>query len=121
MAVLKRVTEDTPRPFPEIIPEVPVWICELIGHLHAKELPMISASWFDDIRPFRAGVGEAGIAEVVAGLQSLRQSAIAKIRMSFIDTMIEERSTCNRPATIMALPNPSRNPIRLSASSLYVL
>ena len=36
MAVLKRVTEDTPRPIPEIIPEVPAWICELIGHLHAK-------------------------------------------------------------------------------------
>jgi len=37
MAVLKRVTEDTPRPIPEIIPEVPAWICELIGHLHAKD------------------------------------------------------------------------------------
>jgi serine/threonine protein kinase/Leucine-rich repeat (LRR) protein len=36
IAVLKRVTEDTPRPIPEIIPEVPAWICELIGHLHAK-------------------------------------------------------------------------------------
>lgn len=36
MAVLMRVTEDAPRPIPEIIPEVPEWMCELIGHLHAK-------------------------------------------------------------------------------------
>ena len=37
MAVLKRVTEDTPRPIQEIIPETPDWLCELIGHLHAKD------------------------------------------------------------------------------------
>lgn len=36
VAVLKRVVEDTPRPIREIIPEVPPWMCELIGHLHAK-------------------------------------------------------------------------------------
>jgi len=36
IAVLKRVTEDTPRPIQEIIPETPDWIVELIGHLHAK-------------------------------------------------------------------------------------
>ncbi|MCA9120823.1 MAG: SUMF1/EgtB/PvdO family nonheme iron enzyme [Planctomycetaceae bacterium] len=36
VAVLKRVVEDTPRPIQEIIPEVPDWMCELIGHLHAK-------------------------------------------------------------------------------------
>lgn len=36
MAVLKRVTEDTPRPLQEVIPEMPEWMCELIGHLHAK-------------------------------------------------------------------------------------
>jgi formylglycine-generating enzyme required for sulfatase activity/serine/threonine protein kinase/Leucine-rich repeat (LRR) protein len=37
IAVLKRVTEDTPRPIQEIIPEVPDWMCELVGHLHAKQ------------------------------------------------------------------------------------
>ncbi|MCA9071149.1 MAG: protein kinase, partial [Planctomycetaceae bacterium] len=37
MAVLKRVTEDTPRPILEIIPETPAWICELIAHLHEKD------------------------------------------------------------------------------------
>lgn len=36
IAVLKRVTEETPRSILEIIPETPSWICELIGHLHAK-------------------------------------------------------------------------------------
>ncbi len=37
LAVLKRVTEDTPRPIQEIIPEVPDWMCALVGHLHAKQ------------------------------------------------------------------------------------
>jgi eukaryotic-like serine/threonine-protein kinase len=36
VAVLKRVTQDTPRPIQEIIPEAPDWICEIVGHLHAK-------------------------------------------------------------------------------------
>ena len=36
MAVLKRVTEDAPRPIQEVIPEVPGWMCEIVGHLHAK-------------------------------------------------------------------------------------
>jgi hypothetical protein len=36
LAVLKRVAEDTPRPIPEIIPEVPDWLCQLIARLHAK-------------------------------------------------------------------------------------
>ena len=36
LAVLKRVAEDTPRPIPEIIPEVPQWLCDLIARLHAK-------------------------------------------------------------------------------------
>lgn len=36
LAVLKRVAEDTPRPIPEIIPEVPRWLCDIITHLHAK-------------------------------------------------------------------------------------
>jgi Leucine-rich repeat (LRR) protein len=36
LAVLKRVVEDTPRPIPEIIPEVPQWLCDIITRLHAK-------------------------------------------------------------------------------------
>jgi serine/threonine protein kinase/formylglycine-generating enzyme required for sulfatase activity/Leucine-rich repeat (LRR) protein len=36
VAVLKRVAEDTPRPIPEIIPEVPSWLCDVIARLHAK-------------------------------------------------------------------------------------
>lgn len=37
IAVLKRVVDDNPRPIQEIIPEVPDWLCELVGHLHAKD------------------------------------------------------------------------------------
>ena len=37
LAVLKRVTEDTPRPIRQIIPEVPQWLCDLIARLHAKD------------------------------------------------------------------------------------
>jgi serine/threonine protein kinase/WD40 repeat protein len=37
MAILRRVCEDTPRPIREIIPEAPVWLCDLITRLHAKD------------------------------------------------------------------------------------
>ncbi|MGI9471993.1 MAG: serine/threonine protein kinase [Rubripirellula sp.] len=37
VAVLKRVAEDDPRPIQEIIPEVPDWMCQIVGHLHEKE------------------------------------------------------------------------------------
>ncbi len=36
LSVIKRVVEDQPRPIPEIIPEIPEWLVELIGQLHAK-------------------------------------------------------------------------------------
>ena len=36
LAVLKRVTEETPRPISEIIPETPAWLCDIISKLHAK-------------------------------------------------------------------------------------
>ena len=36
MAVLKRVTEDTPRPIQEIIPETPAWMAAIVGKLLAK-------------------------------------------------------------------------------------
>src|SRR5262249_43773211 len=37
MAVLKRVSEDTPRPVREINPDIPDWLCAIIDKLHAKE------------------------------------------------------------------------------------
>jgi serine/threonine protein kinase/Leucine-rich repeat (LRR) protein len=37
LAVLKRVTEDTPRPIQQIIPEVPDWLCTIISKLHSKQ------------------------------------------------------------------------------------
>ncbi len=36
LAVLKRVAEESPRPIPEIIPETPAWLCDIIAKLHAK-------------------------------------------------------------------------------------
>ena len=36
LAVLKRVAEEAPRPIPEIIADVPRWLCDLIARLHAK-------------------------------------------------------------------------------------
>src|SRR5262249_18530067 len=35
--VLKRVCEDTPTPLRQINPDVPGWLCDVIGSLHAKE------------------------------------------------------------------------------------
>jgi serine/threonine protein kinase len=37
LGVLKRVAEDTPRPIREVIPEVPQWLCDVIGKLPAKK------------------------------------------------------------------------------------
>ncbi|HET6424835.1 MAG TPA: SUMF1/EgtB/PvdO family nonheme iron enzyme [Planctomycetaceae bacterium] len=37
IAVLKRVCEDVPRPISEVIPETPLWLCEIIAKLQAKE------------------------------------------------------------------------------------
>ena len=37
LAVLRRVVEDTPRPIPEIIANVPSWLCAIITKLHAKQ------------------------------------------------------------------------------------
>jgi hypothetical protein len=36
LAVLKRVTEDEPRPMREVIPELPEWLCRVVAKLHAK-------------------------------------------------------------------------------------
>lgn len=37
IAVLKRVTDETPRPIQEIIPEIPDWLCAIIAKLHCKK------------------------------------------------------------------------------------
>jgi hypothetical protein len=36
-AVLRRVVEDAPRPIPELNPDIPGWLCDLITRLHAKD------------------------------------------------------------------------------------
>jgi len=37
LAVMARVAEATPRAIEEIIPETPVWLCAIIGKLHARD------------------------------------------------------------------------------------
>ncbi|QDV41165.1 Serine/threonine-protein kinase PrkC [Stieleria neptunia] len=37
LAILKRVTEDVPRPMQEIIPDIPDWLCQIVGRLHEKQ------------------------------------------------------------------------------------
>jgi tRNA A-37 threonylcarbamoyl transferase component Bud32 len=37
LAVIKRVSEETPRPIREVNPEIPEPLCQLIGRLHAKK------------------------------------------------------------------------------------
>jgi serine/threonine protein kinase len=37
VAVLRRVTDETPRPIQEILAEVPDWLCVIIAKLHAKK------------------------------------------------------------------------------------
>ena len=37
LAVLKRVVEDTPRPIPDIIADVPSWLCAIISKLQSKK------------------------------------------------------------------------------------
>lgn len=37
MAVLRRICEDRPRPIGELNPEIPTWLAEIIGRLHAKD------------------------------------------------------------------------------------
>jgi hypothetical protein len=37
MAVLKRVTDDTPRPIREVVETVPPWLCGVVERLHAKD------------------------------------------------------------------------------------
>lgn len=36
--VLRRITDNTPRPIREINPQVPVWLCTIIDRLHAKQV-----------------------------------------------------------------------------------
>ncbi|MDV6029902.1 MAG: protein kinase [Phycisphaera sp. RhM] len=37
LAILRRVTEDVPRPMQEIIPDIPDWLCQIVGRLHEKK------------------------------------------------------------------------------------
>lgn len=105
MAVLNRVTGDTPRPIQEIIPETPDWICELIGRLHAKnpaerfssarEVSELLARCADDLQagrtpkiPVPSKSAAADLVEVSKNRPrhrvSLLQSPLAKIAAAIV-------------------------------------
>jgi serine/threonine protein kinase len=67
MAVLKRVCEDTPRPIQDINPDIPDWLVQIIGKLHAKA-------------PGDRYQSAAELAEVLRGhLAQLQQPAVAPL------------------------------------------
>jgi hypothetical protein len=59
-AILKRVAEDKPRPIREIIPEVPVWLCDIITRLHAKDPEKRLANGREVAALLALGVGDSG-------------------------------------------------------------
>ncbi|OYW17598.1 MAG: hypothetical protein B7Z55_12220, partial [Planctomycetales bacterium 12-60-4] len=99
IAVLKRVAEDQPRPIQEIIPEVPTWMCEIVGHLHAKnpddryataqEVSDLLAHCLDDLKTGRMASISTPIPSAtrkkidlptVAGMVPVRAGAASKSR-----------------------------------------
>ncbi|MEK6234804.1 MAG: SUMF1/EgtB/PvdO family nonheme iron enzyme [Planctomycetales bacterium] len=78
LAVLKRVTEDAPRPISEIISEVPDWMCEIVAKLHAKkpedrydsarEVADLLAKCLDDLK---AGRAPENVARQAAAVESV--------------------------------------------------
>jgi hypothetical protein len=79
LAVLKRVAEDTPRPIPEIIPEVPQWLCDVIARLHAKkpEDRMGTASEVADL--LARGLAEMQRPGMVPSLADVSPTAVLKV------------------------------------------
>ena len=59
LAVLRRVTEDTPRPIRDIIPEAPPWLCAVIAKLHAKDPANRYATAQDVVEALASGQGPA--------------------------------------------------------------
>lgn len=106
IAVLKRVVEDTPRPIREIIPEVPEWMCELIGNLHAKDPDQRYSS--------ARGVSEI-LAQCLADVQEGRQPRVPAPATA--DTVIRPAvSAETRPST----PS-SKKPLAQLAAVIVVL
>jgi serine/threonine protein kinase len=82
MAVLKRVNEDTPRPIPDVIPETPAWLCDLIARLHAKdrEVRFQSAEAVADLltRCLEQGQPPSGSPDLATGSPDRRDQPVAR-------------------------------------------
>ena len=107
VAVLKRVVEDAPRPIQEIIPEVPQWVSELIGHLHAKDPDQRYSSARD--------VSEI-LAQCLADVQEGRQPRIPTL--STADTVVRPALPAETRRATRTLKKP---PARLAAIAVVLM
>lgn len=82
LAILKRVSEDIPRPISEIIPETPVWLCRLIETLMAKEPADRYQTAAQVVAAFQSSSHEPG--EAAARLRRRRTS----IRLIFLSCAV---------------------------------
>jgi formylglycine-generating enzyme required for sulfatase activity len=87
LAVLKRVSEDTPRPIREIIPEVPEWLCAIVARLHAK----------DPIERFQSAKEVADL--LSQHLAHVRQPTLAPLPASLLPTKEGPASRAGRDST----------------------
>jgi serine/threonine protein kinase len=94
LAVLKRVTEDTPRPIQDLIPEIPEWMCEIVTRLHTKN---------PDERYASAKEVSEVLEHCLAELQEKRVPDVGAIT-----------SAALRPVASSATPS-SRRPLRMVA------
>jgi formylglycine-generating enzyme required for sulfatase activity len=90
LAVLKRVAEDTPRGIPEIVPETPQWVCDIIAKLHAKN-------------PDERYQSAREVAEVLADCESQLQSSSKLKDFSRIPRSTRPRSGRRRTLTAAAI------------------
>lgn len=89
VAVLKRVTDDTPRPIQEIMPHVPDWLCKIVSKLHAKrpEDRFASAEEVADLLKICLSQLQSGAVPVLSHLSERRsegKSSLGKHRWAAI-------------------------------------
>ena len=102
LAVLKRVTEDTPRPIQEIIPEVPDWLCTIISKLHSKQ-------------PADRYQTASEVAELLARCQSeLQHAGKVTCVQSSHHAPRDEPSAAAQPSPSRPRPNPTHLPIAVA-------
>lgn len=107
LAVLRRVTEDTPRPIQDITPETPSWLCAIITKLHAKE----PADRFQTAKELAELLGQCRKAVEYGSKPNLPWSAPA----TTVDLLSD------RAAGVIRDPNASRNEVPRSLSGKLAL